>query len=87
MYLIYIVYIIYKAIALPFFSIYVPARLEAEGTSFEFANEMIDLMDNIIDSNSDYFFKVDTSIYLGANPWQELAALNATDAVNKSRRC
>ena len=26
---------------------------------------MIDLMDNIIDSNSDYFFKVDTSIYLG----------------------
>ena len=68
-----------KAVAgglnLPFFSIYVPARLEAEGTSFEFANETIDLMDNIIDSNSDYFFKVDTSIYLGNLPGQNLIGI------------
>ena len=65
-----------KAVAgglnLPFFSIYVPARLEVEGTSFEFANEMIDLIDNIIESNSDYFFKVDPSIYLGNLPGQNL---------------
>ena len=68
-----------KAVAgglnLPFFSIYVPARLEAEGTSFDFANEMIDLMDNIIDSNSDYFFKVNTSIYLGNLPGQNLIGI------------
>ena len=68
-----------KAVAgglnLPFFSIYVPARLEAEGTSFDFANEMIDLMDNIIESNSDYFFKVDTSIYLGNLPGQNLIGI------------
>ena len=56
----------------PFFSIYLPAQTEEEGTSFQLANELIDLMNSIIEMNADKFFFVDTSVYLGNLPGQNL---------------
>ena len=40
---------------LPFFAIYIPARTEPEGTSFELAVELIEMMNKIISDNSDKF--------------------------------
>ena len=59
----------------PFFSIYLPAYSEDNGTSFELANELIDLMNSIIDANPDKFFLVDTSTYLGNLPGQNLVGI------------
>lgn len=59
----------------PFFSIYLPAYSEDNGTSFELANELIDLMNSIIDANPDKFFMVDTSTYLGNLPGQNLVGI------------
>ena len=56
----------------PFFSIYLPAQTEEEGTSYQLANELIDLMNSIIEMNADKFFFVDTSVYLGNLPGQNL---------------
>ena len=44
---------------LPFFSIYIPAKTEEEGTSFELANNLIKMMNNIIDQNPDKFIFID----------------------------
>ena len=60
---------------LPFFSIYLPAQTEADGTSFTLANELIDMMNKIIEANSDKFFFVDTSTYLGNLPGQNLIGI------------
>jgi len=59
----------------PFFSIYLPAQTEEEGTSFTLANELIDLMNSIISQNNDKFFFVDTSTYLGNLPGQNLIGI------------
>ena len=59
----------------PFFSIYLPADTEEAGTSFELANELIDLMNSIIDANPDKFFLLDTSTYLGNLPGQNLIGI------------
>ena len=40
---------------LPFFAIYIPARTEPEGTSFDLAVELIEMMNKIISENSDKF--------------------------------
>ena len=45
---------------LPFFSIYIPARTEEEGTSFELANNLIKMMNNIIDQNPDKFIFINS---------------------------
>ena len=60
---------------LPFFSIYLPASTEEEGTSFILANELIDMMDKIIETNPEKFFFVDTSTYLGNLPGQNLIGI------------
>ena len=60
---------------LPFFSIYLPASTEEEGTSFILANELIDMMDKIIEKNPEKFFFVDTSTYLGNLPGQNLIGI------------
>ena len=60
---------------LPFFSIYLPASTEEEGTSFILANELIDMMDRIIETNPEKFFFVDTSTYLGNLPGQNLIGI------------
>ena len=60
---------------LPFFSIYLPASTEDEGTSFILANELIDMMDKIIEKNPEKFFFVDTSTYLGNLPGQNLIGI------------
>tara|TARA_B100001113_G_scaffold101308_1_gene81945 strand:+ start:236 stop:1369 length:1134 start_codon:yes stop_codon:yes gene_type:complete len=60
---------------LPFFSIYLPASTEEEGTSFILANELIDMMDRIIEKNPEKFFFVDTSTYLGNLPGQNLIGI------------
>ena len=60
---------------LPFFSIYLPATTEEEGTSFILANELIDMIDKIIDTNPEKFFFVDTSTYLGNLPGQNLIGI------------
>ena len=60
---------------LPFFSIYLPATTEEEGTSFILANELIDMMDKIIETNPEKFFFVDTSTYLGNLPGQNLIGI------------
>ena len=60
---------------LPFFSIYLPASTEEEGTSFIMANELIDMMDRIIETNPEKFFFVDTSTYLGNLPGQNLIGI------------
>ena len=59
----------------PFFSIYLPADTEAAGTSFNLANELIDLMNSIIEANPDKFFLIDTSTYLGNLPGQNLIGI------------
>ena len=59
----------------PFFSIYLPAQTEEDGTSFRLANELIDLMNSIIEKNADKFFFVDTSVYLGNLPGQNLVGI------------
>ena len=59
----------------PFFSIYLPASTEDNGTSFELANELINVMNSIIDANPDKFFMVDTSTYLGNLPGQNLVGI------------
>ena len=59
----------------PFFSIYLPADTENDGTSFDLANELIDLMNSIIEANSDKFFLIDTSTYLGNLPGQNLVGI------------
>ncbi len=60
---------------LPFFSIYLPAQTEADGTSFKLANSLIDMMNKIIKENSDKFFLVDTATYLGNLPGQNLIGI------------
>ena len=60
---------------LPFFSIYLPASTEEEGTSFILANELIDMKDKIIEKNPEKFFFVDTSTYLGNLPGQNLIGI------------
>ena len=59
----------------PFFSIYLPADTEAAGTSFNLANELIDLMNSIIEANPEKFFLIDTSTYLGNLPGQNLIGI------------
>ena len=59
----------------PFFSIYIPAETEENGTSFKLANELIDLMNKIIEANPDKFFLIDTSTYLGNLPGQNLVGI------------
>ena len=59
----------------PFFSIYLPADTEATGTSFNLANELIDLMNSIIETNPEKFFLIDTSTYLGNLPGQNLIGI------------
>ena len=59
----------------PFFSIYLPADTEAAGTSFNLANELIDLMNSIIEANPENFFLIDTSTYLGNLPGQNLIGI------------
>ena len=39
-----------------FFSIYLPAQTQVDGSSFELANELIDMVTTIIDKNSEHFF-------------------------------
>ena len=58
----------------PFFSIYIPADTE-DGTSFNLANELIDLVNSIIEANPDKFFLIDTSTYLGNLPGQNLVGI------------
>jgi len=59
----------------PFFSIYLPADTEEAGTSFNLANELIDLMNSIIEANPEKFFLIDTSTYLGNLPGQNLIGI------------
>ena len=59
----------------PFFSIYLPADTEDNGTSFDLANDLIDLMNSIIEANPDKFFLIDTSTYLGNLPGQNLVGI------------
>ncbi len=59
----------------PFFSIYIPAYTEEDGTSFDLANELIDLVNSIIEGNPNKFFLIDTSTYLGNLPGQNLVGI------------
>ena len=59
----------------PFFSIYIPAYTEKDGTSFDLANELIDLVNSIIEGNPNKFFLIDTSTYLGNLPGQNLVGI------------
>ena len=59
----------------PFFSIYLPADTEENGTSFDLANDLINLMNSIIEANPDKFFLIDTSTYLGNLPGQNLVGI------------
>ena len=44
-----------------FFSIYLPAQTQIDGSSFELANELIDMVTTIVDNNSEHFFYLITS--------------------------
>ena len=57
----------------PFFSIYLPASTQEDGTSHEMANQMIDMVEDIITINSDKFILI--------NSVDDLASLKTKDVV------
>lgn len=59
----------------PFFSIYLPAQTEREGTSFTVANELIAMINDVIDNNPDKFFLLDQTTYLANLPGQNLIGI------------
>ena len=59
----------------PFFSIYLPASTETDGTSFEVANQLIDIVNDVIKENNDKYFLLDQSTYLGNLPGQNLVGI------------
>jgi membrane dipeptidase len=46
---------------LPFFSIYLPAETEEDGTAFEVANSLIDMVEDIVTLNPDKFTLIDST--------------------------
>jgi len=59
----------------PFFSIYLPASTETDGTSFEVANQLIGIVNDVIKENNDKYFLLDQSTYLGNLPGQNLVGI------------
>ena len=58
-----------------FFSIYLPARTQFDGSSFKLANELIDMVTTIVDNNSEHFFLLNNSVYLANLPGQNLIGI------------
>ena len=46
----------------PFFSIYLPASTQSDGTSHKMANELIDLVEDIVTLHPDKFFLIKSTI-------------------------
>ena len=60
---------------IPFFSIYLPADTEKSKTSFELANELIDMVESIVDDSPDKFFILKDNVYVGNLPGQNLIGI------------
>lgn len=60
---------------IPFFSIYLPADTEKSNTSFELANELIDMVESIVDDSPDKFFILKDNVYVGNLPGQNLIGI------------
>ena len=60
---------------IPFFSIYLPADTEKNNTSFELANELIDMVESIVDDSPDKFFILKDNVYVGNLPGQNLIGI------------
>ena len=60
---------------IPFFSIYLPADTEKSNTSFELANELIDMVESIVDDSPDKFFILKENVYVGNLPGQNLIGI------------
>ena len=60
---------------IPFFSIYLPADTEKSKTSFELANELIDMVESIVDDSPDKFFILKENVYVGNLPGQNLIGI------------
>ena len=60
---------------IPFFSIYLPADTEKNNTSFELANELIDMEESIVDDSPDKFFILKDNVYVGNLPGQNLIGI------------
>ena len=60
---------------IPFFSIYLPADTEKNETSFELANELIDMVESIVDDSPDKFFILKDNVYVGNLPGQNLIGI------------
>ena len=58
-----------------FFSIYLPAQTQVDGSSFELANELIDMVTTIVDNNPNNFFLLNNSVYLANLPGQNLVGI------------
>ena len=58
-----------------FFSIYLPAQTQVDGSSFQLANELIDMVTTIVDNNSEHFFLLNNSVYLAILPGQNLIGI------------
>ena len=58
-----------------FFSIYLPAQTQVDGSSFELANELIDMVTTIVDNNPNHFFLLNNSVYLANLPGQNLVGI------------
>ena len=54
----------WRRINIPFFSIYLPADTEKSKTSFELANELIDMVESIVDDSPINFYLKD-NVMLG----------------------
>ena len=60
---------------IPFFSIYLPADTEKSKTSFELANELIDIVESIVEDSPDIFFILKDNVYVGNLPGQNLIGI------------
>ena len=60
---------------IPFFSIYLPADTEKSKTSFELANELIDMVESIVDDSPDKFFILKDNVYVGILSGQNLIGI------------
>ena len=58
-----------------FFSIYLPAQTQVDGSSFQLANELIDMVKTIVYNNSEHFFLLNNSVYLANLPGQNLIGI------------